>query len=88
MEIIADELTWRKSSASGTGNCVEIAFPSRNSVLVRNSKRTDGPVIEFNRAEWESFLTGVKHGEFDLFDWPRSPGRSTVSPSRSHHQLE
>jgi hypothetical protein len=33
---------------------------------MRNSQRPDGPVLEFTRAEWEAFLTGVRDGEFDI----------------------
>jgi hypothetical protein len=66
METVTDELHWRKSSASGTGNCVEVAHLSAERIFVRNSKRTQDPALEFTKAEWQSFLIGVKRGEFDL----------------------
>jgi predicted secreted Zn-dependent protease len=56
---------WRRSTASGGGNCAEVSVTSE-SVLMRNSQRPDGPVLEFTRAEWEAFLTGVRDGEFDI----------------------
>jgi len=56
---------WRRSTASGGGNCAEVSDTSE-SVLMRNSQRPDGPVLEFTRAEWEAFLTGVRDGEFDI----------------------
>jgi hypothetical protein len=55
---------WRRSTASGGGNCVEVSVTSE-SVLMRNSQRPGGPVLEFSLAEWEAFLTGVHDGEFD-----------------------
>jgi Domain of unknown function (DUF397) len=33
---------------------------------VRDSKDRSGPVLQFTRREWEAFLAGVRHGEFDL----------------------
>ena len=58
---------WRKSSASGTGNCVEVARPSGDgdSVLVRDSKDPNGAVLRFTGPEWKAFVIGVKSGEFD-----------------------
>ncbi len=56
--------TWRKSTASGTSNCVEVAF-SGESVLMRNSRSQQGPIVSFSYLEWEAFLTGVRNGEFD-----------------------
>ncbi|MFF4059317.1 DUF397 domain-containing protein [Streptomyces sp. NPDC001668] len=45
---------WRKSSLSAQGNCVEIAFIE--TVLVRDSKKPDGPSLTFSRAGWSNFL--------------------------------
>ena len=55
---------WRKSTASGTGNCVEVSLAA-GSVLMRNSRNPQGPVLSFTHPEWEAFLTGVRDGEFD-----------------------
>ena len=71
--------TWRKSTASGTGNCVEVSFAGE-SVLMRHSRSPHGPVLSFSHPEWEAFLTGVRDGEFDT-DYPGScqaPGGMTV----------
>jgi hypothetical protein len=64
-EIIAPAVTWRKSSFSESGNCVEVAF-TEAAVLVRDSKDTRGPVLSFPSADWAAFLTAVVAGEHDL----------------------
>lgn len=56
--------SWQKSSASGAGNCVEVAR-SHDHVWVRDSNDPDGAVIGFTRADWTAFLVGVRRGEFD-----------------------
>ena len=56
--------TWRKSTASGDTNCVEVSLAGE-SVLMRHSRSPHGPVLSFSRPEWEAFLTGVRDGEFD-----------------------
>lgn len=55
---------WRKSRASGTSNCVEVAF-LEEVVLVRNSRDPSTPPMEFSPGEWDAFLHGVRNGEFD-----------------------
>jgi hypothetical protein len=59
--------TWIKSSHSGPtgGNCVEVAFLIGGAVAIRNSRQPDGPALVFTRPEWEAFLGGARHGEFD-----------------------
>ncbi|MEV4751636.1 DUF397 domain-containing protein [Streptosporangium sp. NPDC049248] len=58
------ELIWRKSSASTTGECVEVAF-GPDSAYVRDSNSLDGAVLEFSRSDWAAFVVGVRRGEFD-----------------------
>jgi Domain of unknown function (DUF397) len=57
--------TWRKSSHSENGGCVEVACVD-GCVLVRDSKDPGGPVLKFNFHEWNAFVGGVNGGEFDL----------------------
>jgi hypothetical protein len=59
------EPTWRKSSASGSGDCVEVAL-AEGFVLVRDSKKRRAHVLEFTSSEWRAFLSGVRAGEFDI----------------------
>lgn len=58
--------TWKKSSRSGTGNCVEARLTEAGDVQVRDSKNPCGPVLAFAPTEWEAFITGVKAEEFTL----------------------
>ena len=58
-------LTWRRASRCASNGCVEIAF-SGDSIVVRDSKRPDSPVLTYSSEEWASFIDGVKNGEFDL----------------------
>jgi hypothetical protein len=63
----ASSLVWRKSRASESGNCVEVAFGDE-SVHLRHSKSPTGPLLSFSRSEWVAFLQGARGGEFDLPD--------------------
>ncbi len=58
--------TWRKSSTSDTGGCVEVAY-AQGLIGVRDSKEQgQGPIHVYTEKEWTAFLTGVARGEFDL----------------------
>jgi hypothetical protein len=56
---------WRRSTASGGGNCVEVSINS-SSVLMRHSQSPQGPVLKFSLEEWKAFLASVNSGEFDI----------------------
>ena len=63
-----DNVTWRKSSYSGSngGDCVEVAvLPGRN-LAVRDSKDPDGPRLTFTPAEWRTFTAALKTGALGL----------------------
>jgi hypothetical protein len=59
------ELSFKKSSLSmGNGNCVEVAHtPGR--YVMRDSKDTAGPTLQFTSDEWNAFIGGIQNGEFD-----------------------
>ena len=60
------DLAWRTSRRSGAqGNCVEVAALDDGDVAVRHSRKPDGPVLVYTRAEMAAFLSGAKDGEFD-----------------------
>lgn len=55
-----------RSSGSGSADCVEVARNLPGVVAVRDSKDPAGPALGFTPADWQSFVVGVKSGEFDL----------------------
>ena len=58
-------LTWRKSSFSGsTNDCVEIAEPP-GQIAVRDSKDPSGPVLTFSASAWSDFIAAL-HRRADL----------------------
>ena len=56
-------LPWKKSTRSAQGGCVEVAHTDE-SVLVRDSKDREGPILAFSVLEWNEFLAGVRRNEF------------------------
>jgi hypothetical protein len=56
-------LTWRKSSYSLEGNCVEVAADGPF-VFLRDSKDPHGPVMRFEQARWREFLAAVRDGSW------------------------
>lgn len=57
--------TWRKSTGSGDGNCVEVAAVPA-AVGVRDSKDQQGPILAFAPTAWGAFVGEVRQGSFDL----------------------
>jgi Domain of unknown function (DUF397) len=54
---------WRKSRYSNpSGNCVEMAQLTAETVAVRDSWCPDGPTLIFTRASWQAFLHGLQDG--------------------------
>jgi Domain of unknown function (DUF397) len=53
---------WRKASASGNGNCVEVAVNLPGVVAVRDSKDPHGPALTFTPAAWHTFAARVRGG--------------------------
>jgi hypothetical protein len=62
-----EECVFKKSSFSEVKDpmtCVEVGHAA-DRVFVRHSVHRDH-VLEFNRAEWNAFIQGVKSGEFEF----------------------
>lgn len=61
------QATWKKSSFSDyNGECFEVTRLRGDRVGVRDTKDNGaGPVLIFNNNEWDAFIKGAKHGEFD-----------------------
>jgi hypothetical protein len=60
-----ESIVWRKSTASGGTNCVEVAL-GETSIYVRDSKDRGGPVLAFTRSEWIAFLADAREGVFGI----------------------
>jgi hypothetical protein len=57
---------WHKSRHSNpSGNCVEMARLSAESIAIRNSRDPNGPALIYTCAEIDAFIRGVKDGDFD-----------------------
>ncbi|GIH11221.1 hypothetical protein Rhe02_92880 [Rhizocola hellebori] len=52
---------WHKSNHSDDGGCVEIAYAD-GLIGVRDSKDPAGPILTFNRHEWNAFTAGIVDG--------------------------
>jgi hypothetical protein len=71
-------LTWRKSTKSTTSNCVEVAVTD-HAVLVRHSRRPDGSILAFSKAEWAAFLAGYGTGSSAAGSLAVGPGRDSAT---------
>ncbi|HEU5030691.1 MAG TPA: DUF397 domain-containing protein [Spirillospora sp.] len=56
----AEAPRWRKASASGDTGCVEVAGVVGNSVLVRDSKDVEGPVVVMTREAFAGLVAGIR----------------------------
>jgi Domain of unknown function (DUF397) len=75
---MTDSALWRKSARSGTSGCVEVAFINGR-VAVRDSKHKEGPILTFTPMEWQTFLRGVRNGEFNFpVDFLYMPGADST----------
>jgi hypothetical protein len=54
-----------------SNNCVETLI-TPSAVYVRNSKRPQGPTIEFTHDEWRAFIASAR--ESDDYTLPGQPG--------------
>lgn len=57
--------TWRKSGRSNgdvEGNCLEVT-ELVDQVVMRDSKNPTGPVLVLPRAQWRTFLDGLRTGQ-------------------------
>ena len=59
----SQELAWRTSSYTGSGeNCVEVA-PLPGGAGGRDTKDRGGPVLYFTTGQWRDLLSRVRRGE-------------------------
>ena len=62
MSARGEPLTWRKSSFSMNGDCVELAL-EKEFVHIRDSKDAARLELRFTRAKWLSFVAALKMGD-------------------------
>jgi hypothetical protein len=65
-------IAWRKSRASDTNGCVEVAVVDGR-VLIRDSAIPDGPVLRLPPVVWSAFLADTRRSA----SRPGSPCRPT-----------
>lgn len=68
---------WRKASFCASGQCVEVSKQD-DMILLRDSKKTGGRILRYTAEEWQSFVQGVKAGEFDDVGEPSAPKRCAI----------
>jgi hypothetical protein len=57
---------WSRSSYSGAnGNCVEVAVPDAEAVLVRDSKNPEGGYLTVDRASFRAFIEAARSGKLE-----------------------
>jgi hypothetical protein len=52
-------VTWRKSSFSESGNCIEVAAQDR-SVLIRDSKNPEKGMLAVSSLAWRTFIQAIQ----------------------------
>lgn len=57
-------IVWRRSTRSGSGNCVEVAVAG-GLVLIRDSVNPDGVVLRLPPMRWSAFLADARTRDFD-----------------------
>lgn len=64
----ADCLKWHKSSRSITGDCVKVSEDASvvhiGDTKLESATDPDGPYLTFSLDAWNSFVAGVRMGEF------------------------
>jgi Domain of unknown function (DUF397) len=70
-------LSWRKSSFSGNGDCVEVAS-GKGFIAVRDSKQRDSHILEFTRLQWHDFVVSIRSGSIGA----RYPQKQAGHPQR------
>ena len=62
-EFDVPHIAWRKSTASDSGSCVEVAVAGRT-VRIRDSANPDGVVLSLSPAAWSAFLARARSKDF------------------------
>jgi hypothetical protein len=59
----ANRPDWRRSTTCGNATCIEVAKVD-DQYLIRDSKNPDAAPLTFTKAEWDSFVAGVRGDDF------------------------
>ena len=59
MQLSEAPLAWRKSRACANAACVEVA-EQPDTFFESRTKNATGSVLTFNRADWGSFIAGIR----------------------------
>lgn len=59
-----EQAAWRKASFCASGQCVEVT-EQNGMIIMRDSKEPHGGMLRYTIEEWQSFVRGIKAGEFD-----------------------
>lgn len=51
------EVNFRKSTKCQHADCIEVGFEDQ--VLVRDSKDTSGPMLQFDKGAWQKFISSL-----------------------------
>lgn len=57
-----EQAVWRRSKKCASSACVEVAETS-DTMLVRDSKLSDSPILTFANKAWNSFVTALKNNK-------------------------
>ena len=55
---------WRKSTRSGTHQCVEVGR-APDGAAVRDTKDPSGEHLTTTTSQWSAFVSAIKNGRFD-----------------------
>jgi predicted secreted Zn-dependent protease len=58
------KITWKVAQKCNEGGCIRVASQS-DQILIGDSKNPSGLVLSYTRDEWNAFVEGVRHGDFD-----------------------
>jgi predicted secreted Zn-dependent protease len=61
---ILGDFSWRVARKCNAGNCVRVAA-SGDMIVIGDSKSPEGPVLTYSHSEWNTFVEGVRQGDFD-----------------------
>lgn len=56
-----DGMKWRRSTYCADTACVEVA-ENGDRILMRDSKDTSGPHLDFDRSDWQQFVDKITSG--------------------------